>query len=44
MQKIKVAGQELEVETMMTEEATDTIKKPTAQYASRDSFLTMRDK
>ena len=41
--KIKVAGQELEVETMMAEEDTETVKKPTGHYASRESFLVMRD-
>nr|ABZ90902.1 channelrhodopsin-2 [Volvox carteri f. nagariensis]ABZ90903.1 channelrhodopsin-2 [Volvox carteri f. nagariensis] len=44
VQKIRVAGEELEVETLMTEEAPDTVKKSTAQYANRESFLTMRDK
>ncbi|GLI59719.1 hypothetical protein VaNZ11_001663 [Volvox africanus] len=44
IQKIRVAGQELEVETMMSEEGVDTVKKSTAHYASRESFITMRDK
>ncbi|GIL89020.1 hypothetical protein Vretifemale_16924 [Volvox reticuliferus] len=44
VQKIKVAGQEMEVETMMSEEAADTVKKSTAHFANRESFLIMRDK
>ncbi|GLC48444.1 hypothetical protein PLESTB_000098500 [Pleodorina starrii] len=44
VQKIKVAGQELEVETMMTEEGQDTVKKSTGHLANRESFLNMRDK
>ncbi|GFR44466.1 hypothetical protein Agub_g5727 [Astrephomene gubernaculifera] len=42
--KIKVAGEELEVETMVAEEDEDTVKKGTGQYASRESFIVMRDK
>ncbi|PNH09255.1 hypothetical protein TSOC_004141 [Tetrabaena socialis] len=42
--KIKVAGQEMEVETLMAEEDEDTVKQPTAQYANRESFIVMRDR
>lgn len=42
--KIKVAGEEMEVETLMAEEDEDTVKKPTAEYANRESFLIMRDR
>ncbi len=34
----------MEVETLMAEEDEDTVKKPTAEYANRESFLIMRDR
>lgn len=43
-QKVNVAGQEMEVETMVHEEDDETQKVPTAKYANRDSFIIMRDR
>lgn len=39
-----MAGQDMEVETLVAEEDDETYKQSTAKYASRESFTIMRDR
>jgi hypothetical protein len=42
--KLTVAGQEIEVQTMVSQQDDETVNNGTAQYANRESFITIRDR